>query len=57
MNKIDFSSRPLNQVTRENRAVYDETWIKAMLRRAALRYAGNQPGRTTLYPHQYVRLR
>jgi nitroimidazol reductase NimA-like FMN-containing flavoprotein (pyridoxamine 5'-phosphate oxidase superfamily) len=34
MNKIDFSSRPLNQVTRENRAIYDEAWIKAMLRRA-----------------------
>jgi nitroimidazol reductase NimA-like FMN-containing flavoprotein (pyridoxamine 5'-phosphate oxidase superfamily) len=34
MNKIDFSSRPLNQITRENRAIFDEAWIKAMLRRA-----------------------
>ncbi len=34
MNKIDFSKRPLNQITRENRAVYDEAWIKATLREA-----------------------
>jgi nitroimidazol reductase NimA-like FMN-containing flavoprotein (pyridoxamine 5'-phosphate oxidase superfamily) len=34
VNKIDFSNRPLNQVTRENRAIYDEAWIKAMLRKA-----------------------
>jgi nitroimidazol reductase NimA-like FMN-containing flavoprotein (pyridoxamine 5'-phosphate oxidase superfamily) len=34
MNKIDFSSRPLNQVTRENRAVYDDSWIISMLKRA-----------------------
>lgn len=33
MNKIDFSSRPLNQVTRENRAIYDEAWIISMLKR------------------------
>jgi nitroimidazol reductase NimA-like FMN-containing flavoprotein (pyridoxamine 5'-phosphate oxidase superfamily) len=34
MNKIDFTTRPFNQVTRENRAVHDETWIKDMLKRA-----------------------
>lgn len=34
MNKIDFSTRPLNKVTRENRAVYDESWIRNMLARA-----------------------
>ncbi len=33
MNKIDFSSRPLNQVTLEKRAVYDDAWITSMLKR------------------------
>ncbi len=31
MNRIDFSSRPLNQITRENRAIYDNAWIKDKL--------------------------
>lgn len=33
MNRIDFSARPLNQITRKNRAIYDEAWIKGMLHR------------------------
>jgi nitroimidazol reductase NimA-like FMN-containing flavoprotein (pyridoxamine 5'-phosphate oxidase superfamily) len=55
MNKIDFSSRPLNHITRENRAVHDEAWIKAMLRRAPYgMLATSQDGQPFIHTSLFV---
>ncbi len=52
---MDSNNKPINEVRRSNRAVYDEAWIKAFLRQAPVGMLGTDwQGQPFVKPTLYV---